>query len=315
MKFGWTMCFVLSFFYSGSAHCDTNQRLSYDVSNRLVYHDGRDELGNMLAFGIDYHNIINDAVKDVGTLTMQLYLTRIDNLNPHPGFFDDDDDWQLVTRIFNFNYTGLGKNLPNIKVGHLELPYGIEYRINTNGTLRQYSHGMSLGPKADWGISINKQTAAVDYEFSLTTGGGQSLTAENNSFVFTGYIGNASHHNLQYGISMNRSRIDLIERENMAMDIAYYSGVWGILAEYEHGKVQNQSHKQWFVEMNKLSIDEQWLAYVQLRYKTSQGNTLRKDGILGSRYQFSRRLVMGIQLAHLFEQDVQQVSGQFRWRF
>ena len=307
------MCRFIIFFCC-SALSDSNQRLSYDFSNRLVYNEGTDEWGNVSAFGIDYHNVVNDEVKDIGTLTMQSYLTRIDNLNPHP-VFDDDDDWKLVTRIFNFNYTGLGKNLPNIKLGHLELPYGIEYRINTNGTLQQYSHGMSLGPKADWGVSINKQTAVVDYEFSLTTGGGQSLTADHNSFVFTGYLGTPSHHNIHYGISVNRSRINLIERENIAMDIAYYTGVVGILAEYELGKFQNQSHKQWFVEMNSISNDEQWLAYVQLRYKTSQGNTLRRDVILGSRYQFSRRLAMSAQLTHLFEQDNQQLSGQLRWRF
>ena len=140
------------------------------------------------------------------------------------------------------------------------------------------------------------------------------MTADHNSFVFIGYLGTPSHHNIHYGISVNRSRINLIERENIAMDIAYYTGVVGILAEYELGKFQNQSHKQWFVEMNSIN-DEQWLAYVQLRYKTSQGNTLRRDVILGSRYQFSRRLAMSAQLTHLFEQDNQQLSGQLRWRF
>lgn len=301
---------------SAAAEDTDNERIAWDISSRYVDNESTDGVGFMHAFGVDYHKVFSVDGRDIGTLTAQLYLTRIDNLKPHPGFFDDSHDWEMVKRIVNFNYTGLGRDLPNIKVGHIELPFGIEYRINTNGTLRQYSHGLNLGPKADWGISVNQQTEKLDYEFSLTTGGGQSLDSnDSDSYVFTGYVGNADHHNLQYGLSVNRSRINQLERQNIAADVAYYYGVWGVLAEILSGEKMQQSYHQVFVEVNKLNLDDTWLNYLQFRQQIQDANTSRRDIILGTELQFNHNLVISGQFTQMLEQDTYQVSGQMRWRF
>lgn len=295
---------------------DTSSRQSFDLSSRMVYSDVDDSLGFMHAFGIDYHKVVSNAQGDIGTLTAQLYVTRIDNLSPHPPFFDDKHDTELVTRIFNFNYTGLGKNLPNIKVGHIELPFGSEYRINTNGTLLQYTHPLNLGPKADWGVSINKQNASVDYEVSLTTGGGQSFRPDDaSSYVLTGYIGTPSHHDFHYGFSFNQSKINQVERENYAVDVAYYKGLWGFSGEWLLGEKNDVNYQQGFTEVNWRSPDEKQLYYLQFRLQRQLSDWSRQDLMFGTRYHFHRDLVLSAMLTYQEVQNTAQLSAQLRWRF
>ncbi len=79
---------------------------------------------------------------------------------------------------------GLGK--PRVRIGHFEIPYGIEHAINTNGTLRNYRHSANLGIKADWGLAINGETTSFEYEVSASRGSAQSLHH------------NSLHHNSLY---------------------------------------------------------------------------------------------------------------------
>ena len=128
------LIFLLLAVFNANTFANSNSRFKFDLSTRFSLDQSNGKIGNMSALGFDYHNTISSETGDIGTLVMQLYATKINNLAPHPPFFDNEDDFKLVTRIFNFNYTGLGRSFPNIKVGHIELPYGIEYRVNTNGT-------------------------------------------------------------------------------------------------------------------------------------------------------------------------------------
>ncbi|NTS78488.1 hypothetical protein HR060_16715 [Catenovulum sp. SM1970] len=306
---------VLSIIFSHSIHAESNARLKFDISTRLSLNQTNDEIGSMTPLGFDYHNTIADTHSDVGTFVLQLYATKINNLSPHPPFFDEENDFKLVTRIFNFNYTGLGRSLPNVKVGHIELPYGIEYRVNTNGTLRQYSHGMNLGPKADWGISLNKQHENLEYEFSLTTGGGQDFTNQNNSYVFTGYIGTPSHHNFHYGVSVNKSEINRFERESLAFDAAYYYQLWSMFLEIQVGSKGGLDHHQAFAELNYTTSSHDWLFYLQTRYTETENTTTRKDLIVGGKYRLTTDLSGSVQVIEFIEQNTTQVLAQLRYRF
>ena len=68
---------------TGTSYAEnTSSRQSFDLSSRMVYSGVDDSLGFMHAFGIDYHKVVSDAQGDIGTLTAQLYVTRIDNLSP-----------------------------------------------------------------------------------------------------------------------------------------------------------------------------------------------------------------------------------------
>ena len=309
--------FVFSLLMYLASFCtlaQSNARFSFDIAGRLIYNHNQDQIGSMTPIGFDYHNVLSSQQGDIGTLIMQLYATKIDNLTPHPGLFDDANDFKVVTRIFSFNYTGLGRNLPNIKIGHLELPYGSEFRIETNGTLKQYSHGINLGPKADWGISLNKQYEDYEYEVSLTTGGGQDFTNQNNSYILTGYIGNPSYHNLQFGFSFNKSKINRLERHSIALDVAYYFQLWGLLFELQSGKQADDTYQQAFLELNHSNSSNTLEAYSQLRYK-SLAKTTRQDLIIGLSYHLTSQISLSAQFTRLLKQHNSQFMAQFRWRF
>ena len=305
---------VLLCIASCCTYAQSNARFSFDLATRMVYNHNLNNVGSMTPLGFDYHNVISGQSGDIGTLIMQLYATKIDNLTPQPAFFSDENDIEIVTRIFNFNYTGLGRDLPNIKVGHLELPYGSEYRIDTNGTLKQYNHGVNLGPKADWGLSFNKQYEDYEYEFALTTGAGQDFTNQNNSFVFTGYLGVPSHQNFQYGVSLNKSKINLLERQSIAVDIAYYYQLWGMLIELQSGERQQQHYSQAFLELNRTNPSNTLELYTQIRYQESKKVT-RQDFIIGTDYAITPKISISAQFTRLLKQHNSQFMAQFRWRF
>lgn len=268
----------------------------------------------MVPLGFDYHNVLSNNEGDYGTLVAQLYATKITNLSPHPGFFEDEDDWELVTRIFNFNYTDVGRTLPNIKVGHIELPYGIEYRINTNGTLRQYNHGVNLGPKADWGIGLNKQFSDLEYEFTLTTGGGQEFN-QNQAYQFAGYVGTPSNQNQQIGVSFYQSELKGNRKQSIAIDGALYRGLLASFIEVQIGEVNDNPYHQVFVEVNRTSMDESALIYGQLRYQDNDTKTQRKDAILGFSLQMTPTSEVSVQFERRFNVPISIMQAQLRWRF
>ena len=79
----------------------------------------------ILAAGLDVHTVIAGKRGDIGTLTFQPYLLRIDDAPAAGGLFEDEHDWALQWRIANFNYTGLGHGRFNVRVGHFEIPFGL----------------------------------------------------------------------------------------------------------------------------------------------------------------------------------------------
>jgi len=113
-----------------------NLRFTVDVAVRPTYFGPTGDFGNATFIGIDLHKVITSDDGDIGTLTLQPFLTRIDNIqNAQQSIFEDRHDWALNWRIFNFNFTKYGKGKTNFRIGHFELPFGLEQSVNTNGTL------------------------------------------------------------------------------------------------------------------------------------------------------------------------------------
>ena len=138
----------------GSNAWRENLRWKFDVSGRGVF-DDTGYLKSLGFFGLDLHKVFTSGNRDVATLLFQPYMTRANDLVPTPPVFDGPDDWELIWRIANVNFKLLQDGALNLRVGHFELPYGLEQTINTNGTLRDYTHGGNFGLKADWGATVN----------------------------------------------------------------------------------------------------------------------------------------------------------------
>ena len=278
-----------------------NSRVALDVSTRGTYYFDGDELGSVNAVGLDIFKVFTGKNRDLGTLVAQAYYTRIDNIRNAPGFFDDDHDGELVYRIFNFNFTGLPRGAPNVRIGHLEIPYGLEQTFDTNGTLKQFGLPGNLGIKTDWGVTLNQQHRAFEYEVALTTGGSQSIRRDDGSFTLSGRLGSNRDENTVIGASIYRSRLQGAIRERVGLDVQHYVGRTTIAAEISVGNTDGDSVLNSFVEVGRSGRRDNWQAYIISNYfstDTALGKRERITAGLGFKYTPDSKFSLSTQLNH-----------------
>lgn len=245
-----------------------NLRLSLDLSSRANYSEEREEFFFNQFIGLDLHKVMSGPKNDLGTLTVQIYGTRIDNVEPTPPVFDDDHDWELIYRILNFNLTSLAEGKFNLRVGHFEIPFGLEYPLTTNGTFRQFLSPRNLGLKSDWGVSVNGVISNVDYEFALTRGSGNEYEDDNTPYTTGGRVG-VRDPRRQAGLSGYYAQLPVqvgtSERWRLALDGQIYEGAFGLLAESGYGETDGLGVSNHLIETNWVNPDETWLVYLQTR--------------------------------------------------
>ncbi len=285
----------------------SNLRLSVDAASRSYYYPDAGSSGTQHAIGIDAFKVFSSDTRDIGTLVAQVYFTHIDGVRARPGFFDSDTDSEFVFRIFNFNFTGLGKLAPNVRIGHMEVPFGLEHTVDTNGSLRQYAQGRNLGVKADWGISLNKQHKHFEYEIAATTGGIQALTAkDDDSYVYSARVGTLRDANFVIGGSIYRSQLNGIERRRGAIDAQAYFGKGGVALELSGGTNDGAKVRSGLAEFNYRLRRETWLLYSQVSWfqqdRTVQ-DIARVDGNLGVHFMATNQLTFSAQYARTLKHE------------
>lgn len=287
-------------------------RFAWDFSSRSVYQSASNQWGAVNAVGLDYAKAFSGSYQDVGTLVAQAYYTRIDDVHARPAFFEDEHDGELVYRIFNFNITALPGLLPNIRIGHMEVPYGLEQTLDTNGTLRQYSPMQNLGIKADWGVSINQQHRGFEYEVAVSSGGGQSLARQDGSYVVSGRFGSSQDRNVVVGGSFYRSLLGGVIRERVGLDLQYFFGRQTVFAEVSTGKNDADDVVNALVEFNQATRRESWLWYVQTTYHSQHfaGERDNKIGMaVGMKYEPSARFIASLQVGKTLQSPDDQHPG------
>ena len=215
-----------------------NLRWSIDQSARVIVDDDGDA-ATLAFFGLDLHTVWSTNSRDVATFTLQPYLTRVDGLEPTPPLFDGPDDWELVWRIFNGNFKLRDDGALNLRVGHFEVPFGLEHTINTNGTLRDYTHGANFGLKADWGATLNGDLPEFEYELGWSRGSGNEYDDEGDPGVFSGRIGTPRDEDLVLGLSVADgdflSPAGVVERSRFGVDAQWYWRSYGLFGEVSGG--------------------------------------------------------------------------------
>jgi hypothetical protein len=132
-----------------------NLRFTFDMSGRFEYDTAREEWSISQYYGFDLFKVLSNKQGDYATILLQGYATGLDN-NPAPPFiFDGPTDWEWIYRMFYINWKLAPRDALNLKIGHFEMPFGLEMDIDTNGTLRQFGTAPNLGIKADWGLTLN----------------------------------------------------------------------------------------------------------------------------------------------------------------
>lgn len=296
-----TFLILLVFFSVPSyGNFSDNLRVSLDTSARLNKNIAVNNTSRIYALGLDTHKVFSSANGDIGYAVTQLYFTKLSNQAFFSSLFNSSDDKQLVIREAHLNYTAGQNWLPNIRVGHFTLPFGLEESIDTNGRLLDYYHGKNLGTKLDWGLGLNKVLTQVEYNISYTMGGKNEPKTVDNSYVFSGRIGSLSHYDFIIGLSFLNAKIDNIQRKRFAIDWQYYWKTWGFLGEIALGK-DDKSQQKWrketysLLELNKTSTNEQLKFYGQYIFNDREGKSKKQQLVnIGISYQVDAKLELSI---------------------
>lgn len=276
---------------------DDNLRFAIDLSTRQLYLSATDDWHRVDFIGADLHKVFTGKSGDIGTLTLQGYFTHIKDEEIRPGWFDGE--WEFVYRIFNFNYAVLPRGRLNFKIGHFEIPMGLEHPIDTNGTLRDYTHGQNIGVKADWGVSLNGILKGAEYEVSLSRGSGNSWETEGDPYIAAGRISTPSYRNLIWGFSAMSGDIfvhdsggQTIEQRRVGVDMQWYVNQYGLLGELSVGEREGQPTSTSLIELNRTANSGSWMAYAQFVYRTRDpDDRAREDATtvhLGAKWDLSR---------------------------
>ncbi|MFK7914210.1 MAG: hypothetical protein AB8B93_09870 [Pseudomonadales bacterium] len=285
-----------------------NARVSLDFSARGL--QTADQPWSLYAFGIDLHTVVSSERGDIGTLTIQPYVLRIENEPQRPALFSQDSDHALQWRITNFNYTGFGQGRFNIRVGHFEVPFGLEQVVQTNGTLNQMNSPAALGLKADWGYSINGELPNFEYEFAFMRGGGNSWNTDANGY-FAGRIGLPRQRRWWIAASLLDGEMETgatpIDRFRWGVDagIRLPYGTHAMI-EYTAGDDAGHDQQHTLVELGFTSRSEATVTYVQHRNsrRASAGPTAQNQtSSLGIRFEPSPRWSGSFEYQHQHEAE------------
>ncbi len=250
-----------------------NLRFAIDLSTRQLYNSATEDWHQVDFIGTDLHKVFTGDSGDIGTLTLQGYFTRIEDEEIRPGFFDGE--WTFVYRIFNYNHVLLPRGRMNFRIGHFEIPVGLEHTIDTNGTLRDYTHGRNIGLKADWGASLNGILNGAEYEVSLTRGSGNTWETNGDPYIAAARIGTPSYRNLVWGVSAMTGDVYIhntdgqtVERQRVAVDLQWFIMQYGIFGELSIGEENGQDTSTGLIELNRTANSGTWMAYAQYVYST-----------------------------------------------
>jgi len=272
----------------------SNFRWSLDMSSRVISNDNDSFTQNVV--GLDIHKVFSNENGDIGTLVFQPYWVNFDNKQNTPYCFDGKDS-ELTWRIANFNLTTLSKGGFNIRLGHFEVPFGLEQNIDTNGTTRQFSF-TDRGIKADWGTSINGVLPRFEYEIAVMRGSGNDYSTRNDPYIVAARIGTPSHENLVLGLSLFRgeiqSAIRTTKRERIGLDIAWYRYNWEFLLEASAGNNEGIQVANAFTEVSWRNLNESFHSYMQIRHFQTEANDDEKGSAvnLGANFNLTKRLIL-----------------------
>ncbi len=283
-----------------------NLRFAIDLSSRQLYSTGTDDWHRVDFIGTDLHKVFTGESGDIGTLTVQGYFTHIEDEEIRPGFANGR--WTYVYRIFNYNHALLPRGRMNLKIGHFEIPMGLEHSINTNGTLRDYTHGRNIGVKADWGVSLNGVLEGAEYEVSITRGSGNNWEPEGDPYIVAGRIATPSHRNLVWGVSamsgdvfVQNSGGQTVERQRVGVDLQWHVNQYGLFGEISVGDRNGEGTSTGLIELNRTANSGLWMAYAQLIYSTLDPDARPEEDastvLVGAKWDLAR-WDFSLQLSH-----------------
>ncbi len=327
-----------------------NLRVSVDLVSRVDISRLRGEFAFLNAAGLDIHKVFSDEQGDIGTLLLQPYVVRRDNQFARPIEFDGDDAFVIELHDFYFNLTRWGRGRTNFKIGHFDVPFGLEPQIDTHFTLHQFTPLHDAGFKKDWGFSLNGAFPEFDYEVSLTQGTGMDLSGRNlDPYLVAGRIGTPSNENFVLGLSAlygevidnhGTHRVDdgdpldtrqpgrFVRRLRVGADVTKVFEQFTLLGQVSGGRDFDQEVFNTIVEVNWTSPDEKLTAYLQALYLGQDGHFGWDEDVqtrLGVVWKFHHEWSLSGEWRHDYLRYLEETAGlhrnddtwslQLRWTF
>jgi hypothetical protein len=176
--------------------------------------------------GVEGYGKLTGERGDWATVALQLRLVRYLDLDMDNRVILRDEEWEPEFHTTYINLKGFFGRL-NLKIGHLEIPFGLEPTIDTHSVLVPSTAMVNLGAMQDWGASLNGQLRWFDYEVALTSGA--AMLANFNPF---------RHEKGMYLASM---RIQPVLSGNTQVGI---SALIGEMNPMEHGELDGAAHDE-----------------------------------------------------------------------
>ncbi len=309
--------------------------LAVDQATRIVQTSNGGGPGILNWIGLDFITDIGGADgKTIGTLLLQPYVIHADGLPKTPPIFDGPHDWAMQWRFIQFDVTRWAHRGIGWKLGHFQVPFGLEHGINTTGTLRQFTNNSNLGVKADWGPSLYGERNGIDYEVAVTRGSGNEYRENDGNRVLAARVGNSLEENLCFGVSYMDAQLTGQDppgmmtsfpkptRTRWGADFRWRRATHTLLGETSYGKNDDDDVWASLLELNSSSNDERSLYYAQLvasGSKPSSGWQEREALQLGLRQHLSAHSTLSLQWAQDLEvptgAEKSVIAVQLRFRF
>jgi hypothetical protein len=288
-----------------------NLRFTLDMSGRFEYDTARDDWSITQFYGFDLFKVLSGKRGDYATIVLQGFATRLDNNPAPPWFFDGPTDWQWIYRMFWINWKLAPRDALNLKVGHFEMPFGLEMLIDTNGTLRQVGTAPNLGVKADWGLTLNGVSSGLEYEFGISRGSGNEWESAGSPYAFVGRVGTDPTRGWWVGLSGFAAELyrpgTTIERRRIGIDAVLEFGAWTLMGEVSGGSNDSNDAVHALGELNWRDPTERWFGYGQLRTQKQRSSTTGWEGpfqsVLGVEWAPDRHWTLSAEWVQNLEQS------------
>ncbi|MCH2136858.1 MAG: hypothetical protein MK101_09795 [Phycisphaerales bacterium] len=304
-----------------------NLRFSIDLAGRAQYASASRAWSTVQFYGFDLYKVFSGDTGDIATMVLQGFATRIDNVEPPPYFFDSATDWEFIWRQFFINWRVDPRGRFNVKMGHWEMPFGLEQVLATNGTLRQVGTMRNLGEKLDWGVTANGVGGGVEYEVGLGRGSGNEWRNEGDPWSICGRVGTISE--VDHWVGLSGMAGDLwrpggvqVQRRRLGIDAGVHHEAWTLMGELSGGSNDGDATINGLLDLSWRSPSETWLCWGQLQSWNTRSEGWSRDvkGVLGVQWALDKHIVLSAQ----FIQDLSisapgsrssTVQFQVRYRF
>jgi len=204
-----------------------------EIILQSAWSDEKDEISNKNSLGFEVLKKFSSKKGDWASALVQLRFVQyaheymLVNTTPMPpSHVEGIYDGKIELHDAYFKYSGPFKGQLNFRIGHFDVPFGLEENTDTHSTLVQLISMRNIGFKKDWGLSILGEFPKFDYNFSLTRGSGVEFIDKGDNFLLSGRIGTPSTENFVIGLSVLygevRDPMGIMRGMHMANMTSYY---------------------------------------------------------------------------------------------